>query len=71
MCEDMNGMSKYHSFDARTGTAESFVPLLKEDLKVSCTVIKTNTRNGKVDRRETVVIYKAAPKSECKISSDF
>jgi len=58
-CSDM----KFLSFDPKTSTGKSWVPILKEDLKVTCKIIKT-AKNGEIEKRDITVEYLAAPKTK-------
>jgi len=66
-CSDM----KFLSFDPKTSTGKSWVPILKEDLKVTCKIIKT-AKNGEIEKRDIEVVYLAAPKTKslCMINPD-
>jgi len=59
----------FYKFDAATGKATVKVPMLKQDVKVSCKVHKKAT-NGDHETRVVDIVFKAEAKSLCMINAD-
>jgi len=57
----------FWNFDSKNGRLSAKVPMLKEDVKVSCKVHK-EASNGDHEDRVVDIVFKAAPESICSIN---